>query len=67
MRPMIGFHGLALIAELVAAACLAIALAGFARWRDAPWLHDLSATVLLAWREAASTKPVAVATNYPIR
>jgi hypothetical protein len=35
---MIGFHGLALIAELVAAACLAIALAGFARWRDMPWL-----------------------------
>jgi hypothetical protein len=38
MRLMISFHGLALIAELVAAECLAIALAGFARWRDVPWL-----------------------------
>ncbi len=36
--PMITLNGVALIAELVAAACLAIALAGFAKWRAASWL-----------------------------
>jgi hypothetical protein len=35
---MITLHGIALIAELIAAAWLAIALAGFTKWRGAPWL-----------------------------
>jgi hypothetical protein len=36
---MVTLHGIALIAELIAAAWLAIALAGFAKWRAAPWLE----------------------------
>jgi hypothetical protein len=35
---MITLHGIALIAELIAAAWLAIALAGFTKWRGAFWL-----------------------------
>jgi hypothetical protein len=35
---MITFEGLALMAEVAAAACLAIALAGFAKWRNVNWL-----------------------------
>ena len=35
---MVTLHGIALIAELIAAAWLAIALTGFAKWRAAPWL-----------------------------
>jgi hypothetical protein len=35
---MVTLHGIALIAELIAAAWLAIALAGFTKWRKAPWL-----------------------------
>jgi len=31
-------HGIALIAELIATAWLAIALAGFTKWRGAAWL-----------------------------
>jgi hypothetical protein len=44
---MIDFHGLALIAELVAALCLAIALAGFAKWRNGPWLAFCAAATIV--------------------
>ena len=35
---MVTIHGIALIAELIAAAWLATALTGFAKWRGTPWL-----------------------------
>jgi hypothetical protein len=35
---MINLQGIASIAELIAAACIVIALIGFARWRAAWWL-----------------------------
>jgi hypothetical protein len=35
---MVTIHGIALIAELIAAAWLAIALAGFTKWGGALWL-----------------------------
>jgi hypothetical protein len=35
---MVTLHGIALIAELIAAAWLAIALAGFTKWGGALWL-----------------------------
>jgi hypothetical protein len=35
---MVTIHGIALIAELIATAWLAIALAGFTKWRGAAWL-----------------------------
>ena len=35
---MLTLHGIALIAELIAAAWLAIALASFTKRRKAPWL-----------------------------
>jgi hypothetical protein len=35
---MVTIHGIALIAELIAAAWLAIAIAGFTKWSGAPWL-----------------------------
>jgi len=38
LRPMLTFRGVASIAELIAAVCLAVALAGFAKWRVASWL-----------------------------
>ena len=34
----LGGRCIALIAELIAAAWLAFALAGFTKWREAPWL-----------------------------
>ena len=38
LGPMLTLRGVASIAELIAAACLVIALAGFAKWRVASWL-----------------------------
>jgi len=35
---MVTIYGIALIAEVIAAAWLAIATAGFTKWRGAPWL-----------------------------
>jgi len=35
---MTTLRGVASIAELIAAACLVVALAGFAKWRGASWL-----------------------------
>jgi hypothetical protein len=43
---MLTLHGIALLAELFAAASLAIALAGFAKWRDTPWLVCCGAAIL---------------------
>jgi hypothetical protein len=43
---MLKLQGAALMAELFAAACLAIALAGFAKWREAPWLICCGAAIL---------------------
>ena len=39
-------HGLALLAELFAAASLAVALVGFAKWREVPWLVCCGASTL---------------------
>lgn len=38
LRLMTTLRGVASIAELIAAACLVVALAGFAKWRGASWL-----------------------------
>ena len=38
LRPMLSSTGVASIAELIAAVCLVVALAGFAKWRAASWL-----------------------------
>jgi hypothetical protein len=35
---MLSSTGVASIAELIAAVCLVVALAGFAKWRAASWL-----------------------------
>ena len=43
---MLMLHGLALLAELFAAGSLAIALAGFAKWREVPWLVCYGAATL---------------------
>ena len=43
---MLTMHGVALVAELLAAACLVIALVGFAKWRQAPWLACCGAATL---------------------
>ena len=43
---MLSLHGIALIAELVAAAWLAIALAGFTKWREALWLACCGVAIL---------------------
>jgi hypothetical protein len=38
LRPMLTLRGVASIAEVIAAICLVVALAGFAKWRVASWL-----------------------------
>ena len=43
---MLTLHGVALLAELFAAASLAIALVGFAKWREVPWLVCCGAATL---------------------
>jgi hypothetical protein len=43
---MLTLHGVALLAELFAAASLAIAVVGFARWREVPWLVCCGASIL---------------------
>jgi hypothetical protein len=43
---MLTVRGVASIAELIAAACLVIALAGFARWRVASWLLGCAVATL---------------------
>ena len=43
---MLTLHGVGLLAELFAAASLAIALAGFAKWREVPWLVGCGAATL---------------------
>ena len=43
---MLALHGIALIAELIAAAWLAIALAGFTKWREALWLACCGVAIL---------------------
>ena len=45
---MVTLHGIALIAELIAAAWLAIALAGFAKSRAAPWLACATLALIIA-------------------
>ena len=46
LRPMLTFRGVASIAELIAAACVVIALAGFAKLRVASWLVCCAAAAL---------------------
>ena len=43
---MLTLHGVALLAELFAAASLAIALVGFAKRREVPWLVCCGAATL---------------------